>query len=83
MRRDKKLESEDRANGVVVVAVALNEVAHTERNTRTGAEAPRVGVGVLRRRPNELIGRRGTKSYFFTAGCGDTGIDFGKISRVI
>ena len=78
----ENLERHDRANGVAVAAV-LNVEVHTERTTRTGVEVPRVVVGVLRRRPNAIIGIRGTKSYFFTSGSGDAGVDFGEIDGII
>ena len=76
------LKLHDWANGGVAVEVLI-EVAHSERTTRTGEEAPRVAAGVLRRRPNVLIGIRGTKSYFFTSGSGDAGVDFGEIDGII
>ena len=69
------LKLHHRANGAVAIVMALMVAVHIERTIGIGVEAPHVGVVILGRRPNVLIGIRGTKSYFFTSGSGDTSIN--------
>ena len=79
----EKLERHDWANGVAVGgAVVLIVAVHTERTTRTGVEEPRVGTGVLRRRPNELLST-GYISYDCASGNGNTGVDSAEIDGII
>ena len=67
------------ANGVVAVEAALITIGHIERTHHIGVEAPRVVIGVFRRRPNGLR----ISAYVFTSGNSDTSIYFVKIRLII